>query len=263
MEETYIPHLIQNKYKIIDKIGKGSYSKVYKAIHLEKKYYVAIKFDYDAISKKLLENEIQIYLILLKYKIQNICNIKSFGIYNSYNYIVMELLPINLYEFFIENKKTRDMQHIKYIFLKTCNIIQSMHKIGIYHRDIKPENFMINNKYDVFSIDLGLSIYKGIIKKSNSLIGSPLLCSYNIHKKEYIYNEMDDIISIYYMFFYLLSDENLPWLNVCIDKKNIKNKVMYNLKKYTNFNLYYNKNELIQPFIASYYNYIKSKNINI
>ena len=91
--------LIQNKYKVLNEIGSGSYSKVYKAVHVLKDNYVAIKFDHNEISKKLIENEINIYLKLLKYGKQSIVNIKTFGIYKQYTYIIMEWLPYTFDEY--------------------------------------------------------------------------------------------------------------------------------------------------------------------
>ena len=44
--------LIENKYKIINIISSGSYSNVFKAEHVKKNVFVAIKFDYDELSKK-------------------------------------------------------------------------------------------------------------------------------------------------------------------------------------------------------------------
>lgn len=263
MNETTEPLLIQNKYKLLHKIGSGSYSSVYKAIHIEKQYHVAIKFDHDEISKLLLENEIQIYLSLLKHKINNICNIKSFGVFNSYNYIVMELLSQNLNEYFLEKHDNIDMEVAKNIFIKVCNIVQTMHAKGIYHRDIKPENFLLDKKGNVFIIDLGLSTHITNIKKSKSIIGSNLFCSFNVHKSEYVYSEDDDMISVYYMFFYLLSNGNLPWINLHMTNQNVKNTVIYNLKKYTNYQLYYENNELLAPFISSYLNYFYNKKLKI
>lgn len=255
--------LIQNKYRVLHKIGSGSYSSVYKAIHVEKQYHVAIKFDHDEISKLLLENEIQIYLELLKHKINNICNIKSFGVYNSYNYIVMELLSQNLNDYFLERNENIDIEVAKNIFVKVCNIVKTMHVKGIYHRDIKPENFLMEKKGNVFIIDLGLSTHSTNIKKSKSIIGSTLFCSFNVHKTEYIYSEYDDMISVYYMFFYLLSNGILPWMNLHLTNKDVKNNVIYNLKKYTNYQLYYENNELLTPFISSYLNYVYNKVIKI
>ena len=59
-----------NKYKLLNVINDGNYSKIYKFIHVEKNQYVAIKFDYDEISKKLIKNEIHIYLLLRKSKLK-------------------------------------------------------------------------------------------------------------------------------------------------------------------------------------------------
>ena len=88
--------LIQNKYELIEQIGSGAFSNVYKAKHHSKDNFVAIKFDHDENSKKLIQNEINVYLSLLKQNDSSFVNIKSFGIIDKRNYIVMDYISCNL-----------------------------------------------------------------------------------------------------------------------------------------------------------------------
>ena len=92
--------LIQNHYEISRKIGEGSYSNVYEAKHILKGTKVAIKFEKqdNVVAKKLIQHEIKMYLLLKKYKIENVVSIKSFGVYNGCYYIIMEYLPLSLEE---------------------------------------------------------------------------------------------------------------------------------------------------------------------
>ena len=81
---------------------------------------------------------------------------------------------------------------------KVKKVLEDLHKLNVIHRDIKPENFLIEND-TIYIIDFGLSTYYSN-RVSYSLIGNPKYCSYTCHKKEYVYEFKDDIISMIYMF---------------------------------------------------------------
>ena len=247
--------ILQNKYILLNQIGSGAYSKVYKGQHIDKKHYVAIKFDYDDTSKKLIENEICIYLKLLKYKDEHIVNIKSFGIIDKYNYIITEWVPYSFEEYIKKNMNHID---INKLFNNLFQIIETLHKRNFIHRDIKPDNFLMNQENKIYIIDLGLSTEyseKNILKNR---IGSYLFCSFNVHGENYTYQKKDDIISLFYMFFYLFTNGDLPWNHICMNYTHKKNKVFSLLKKYTNYYEYYKPYPQLSCIIKSYYHYIKN-----
>lgn len=257
--------LLQNKYEIIKLLGKGSYSHVYEGKHIFKNNKVAIKFDIkdNEISRKLLQNEINAYLHLLKHKLANIANIKSFGIISNRSYIIMDCLYMDLESYFTKEIDNIDVQTVNELMNNVFILINNMHKTGLVHRDIKPENFLFNKENRLCIIDLGLSTSVHDIRPSHKIIGTPLFCSYNIHKTTYTYSTQDDIISIYFMFLYLIS-KDLPWDRVSIHDEFIKNTTQYNLKKYSDFHHYYQQhvnNELLIPVIKSYQNYMDNNEI--
>jgi serine/threonine protein kinase len=94
--------LLSNKYIITKIITKSTYSTLYEGEHIIKKTKVAIKIESDDICKKLLENEIKLYLFLKKGSPKiNIPEIKDIGSFDNYKYIVMELLDKNLKQDFL------------------------------------------------------------------------------------------------------------------------------------------------------------------
>lgn len=253
--------LIQNKYEIIGKIGSGSYSNVYKAKNIYKPdSFCAIKFEIedDKISKALLHNEISNYLCLMKNKCQNIVNVKSFGIFNKTNYIIMSLLDIELGDYVTKLKENMTSKDVMKLFIKTYKLIQNMHYSGLVHRDIKPDNFLVKEKTgEIFIVDMGISTKIENIKESTKVIGTPLYCSYNTHLDKYTYTKHDDIISLFFVFFKLFGGK-LPWENICVKSEKVKNYIMFYLKQNSNFSMYYDE-ELLRELITTYEYYLYNK----
>jgi serine/threonine protein kinase len=248
---------LSQKYKITRLINGGSFCKLYEAIHIYKKQIVAIKCESSEIGKKVLDNEINMYIYLKKYKI-NIPNIKDIGMYENYKSIVMDLLQITLKEYFVKYNKI----NMKIVIDKVFDVIQPFHERMLVHRDIKPENFIFDDKWNIYIIDLGLSTFVSE-RRMNTFIGNKLYASYNCHLSEYIYRQNDDLISIVYMLLHLYTG-TLPWDQTPFDKTIIKPKPKslfkldfilelkfnseshseyYNLKKNTNYIEFYKKIE--------------------
>jgi len=251
--------ILSQKYKITRLLNGGTFCKLYEAIHLYKNKKVAIKCESSEIGKKILDNEINMYIYLKKYKI-NIPNIKDIGIYENYKYIVMELLNITLKDYI---KRCIDLkQHIvmETIMYKLFDVINPFHERCLVHRDIKPENFIFDSEYNLYIIDLGLSSFVSN-RVMHTFIGNKLYASYNCHKSEYVYTQKDDIISIMYMLLHLYTGI-LPWDKTSFDQtikpkeKNMfdynsffpkevfrteSHSIFYNLKKNTNYKDFYTK----------------------
>ena len=249
--------LLSHKYKITRLINGGSFCKLYEAIHIYKNQKVAIKCESSELGKKVLENEINMYMYLKKYKI-NIPNIKDIGIYENYKYIVMELLNITLKEYLTPKS---NIENMKKIIHHVFELIKPFHQRGLVHRDIKSENFIFDKKWNIYIIDLGLSTYASD-REMTTFIGNKLYASYTCHLSEYIYTKYDDLRSIVYMLLHLYTGI-LPWDNENImlnpETKYYNSRVLtkeylnyfhskehsllYNLKKNTNYEEFYKSNK--------------------
>lgn len=229
--------LIQNKYELIEQIGSGSFSNVYKARHHLKDNFVAIKFDHDENSKILIQNEINVYLSLLKKESSSFVNIKSFGVIDKRNYIIMDYISCNLEDYVKHGKETQTSLFTPtFIFEKLTQVVKKLHDCGYVHRDLKPDNILVRNN-DMCLIDLGFST-KISDKIYNNTIGSVLFSSYNTHATKYQYRKKDDIVSCFYIVCYLFGTKSLPWNNLQIENSS-GDKIMYHMKKFTDFEKYY------------------------
>ena len=185
----------------------------------------------------------------------------------------MDYLYMDLQQYFDGNRDKITMDRVNILLNNVFILLTNMHKTGIVYRDVKPENFLFNKKDELCIIDLGLSTTYNAYDKLNNLIGTPLYSSHNTHKDEYVYEKKDDIISVFFMFFHLVSNE-LPWLNLNYLKNEAKNVTMYFMKKDSIFNIYYKINEInetegliketdyiMRNLVKSYNNFIHSNKI--
>lgn len=204
-------YIINKKYEILNKIGEGSFGKIFDAKNLTNNKMVAVKIQYKNIVNAL-KHEVKIYNYL------NDCSfipqIYNYGTDEGFHYIVMELLGKTLYEISLNN-----IDMLKN-FIETLNIIEFLHNKKLIHRDIKPENFIFNKEESkLYLIDFGMTTFymdkdKFIEeKKIEKIIGTINYCSVNIHENK-LPSRRDDLESLCYTFIFCYNKQ-LPWQNIC------------------------------------------------
>ena len=216
--------ILGDNFKLIKKIGSGSFGEVYLTRDKAGKEYAA-KIE-EKSQKNRLKAEFNIYKRVLNNK--NIIGIPK--VYNyiettEYNILVMELLGKSLENIFDDSSREFTIPTILKLGIDMINIIERFHLKGFIHRDIKPNNFLFNNSkpYDtLYLMDFGLSkqfIQSGKhidIKFDRSLIGTARYASLNIHWGIEP-SRRDDLESIGYVLIYLIKGR-LPWQGLKADK---------------------------------------------
>ena len=225
-------YLINNKYKILEKISQGSFGSIYKAENIRTKENVAIKIEVINIKTNLLKNETLIYQILKD--IKGVSSIKWFGKDNNNYYMVLNLLGESLQS--LKNTHFFSLKVILQIGINIIILLMKIHDKGLIHRDIKPDNFLFGlnkERNTIYIIDFGFSKSfiinnKHIVqKKTFSLIGSNMYASINAHN--FIeQSRRDDLESLGYMLLYLFFG-SLSWQNIYINEEiiELKKKIIF------------------------------------
>jgi len=151
--------LIGDRYEIIEKIGTGGMSDVYKAKCHKLNRFVAIK----VLKQEFSENT----NFVSKFRIEaqaaaglmhpNIVNVYDVGEENGIYYIVMELVDGITLKKYIEKKARLSVKEAISIAIQVSMGIEAAHNNKIIHRDIKPQNIIISKEGKVKVTDFGIA----------------------------------------------------------------------------------------------------------
>ena len=151
--------MIGDRYEILEKIGTGGMSDVYKAKCHKLNRLVAIKvlkqeFSENANFVSKFRSEAQAAAGLSH---PNIVNIYDVGEENGIYYIVMELIEGITLKKYIEKNARLSFKEAVSIAIQVSMGIEAAHKNHIIHRDIKPQNIIISKDGKVKVTDFGIA----------------------------------------------------------------------------------------------------------
>lgn len=151
--------MIGDRYEILERIGTGGMSDVYKAKDHKLNRHVAVKVlkqefseNTNFVSKFRMEAQAAASLMH-----PNIVNVYDVGEENGIFYIVMELVEGITLKKYIEKKARLSFKEAVSIAIQACMGIEAAHKNHIIHRDIKPQNIIISKDGKVKVTDFGIA----------------------------------------------------------------------------------------------------------
>jgi serine/threonine-protein kinase ULK2 len=172
------------------KIGRGSFSKVYKGYHKDTLEKVAIKVVDMEISKHLktfMEREIEVMKTLNHPNILKLHDVLNDSDENTM-YLILEYCQKGDFYKFLNKRALKEKHALRYM-IQLANGLQHLIVNNIIHRDLKPQNILLSDDDQIKLTDFGFARYYEINTMVDTLCGSPLYMAPEIMKhKRYTIN---------------------------------------------------------------------------
>ncbi|KAL3319551.1 Casein kinase I isoform delta [Cichlidogyrus casuarinus] len=233
-------YVIDGEWKLVSRIGGGSFGELFVANGKSSKEMVAVKMELIKQNQNHLKSEYQLLKML-----DNHVGIPKIYWYGKdadkqlYNCLVMELLGPSIEELLVYCKGKFSLKTTLMVADQMLKRIKVLHDNCLIHRDIKPDNFVmgVGKKFNsVYVIDLGLSKFymnprtkqHEQFREFRSLTGTARYCSINTHSG-YEQSRRDDLESLAYVWIYLMKGQ-LPWQGLIADGKREKFQKIFKTK---------------------------------
>ena len=254
-----------NRYEIVEKVGGGGMSVVYKARCNVLNRFVAIKVlrheltsDPDFVEKFKQES-----LSAASLTHPNIVNIYDTGIEDDIYYIVMEYVKGETLKDYIKRKGSLTEQETVNITRQIAEALKQAHSNKIVHRDIKPHNILLTEEGIVKVADFGIAraSSSSTINSTSNVIGSVHYFSPEQARGGYV-DEKSDIYSLGIVMYEMITGV-VPFdadNHITVAMKQIQEKPVPPSKKISNIKISNALEEVIMKCLEKYQSY-RFKNI--
>uniref|UniRef100_A0A8C2NBK9 non-specific serine/threonine protein kinase n=1 Tax=Capra hircus TaxID=9925 RepID=A0A8C2NBK9_CAPHI len=196
--------IVGGKYKLVRKIGSGSFGDIYLAINITNGEEVAVKLESQKARHPQLLYESKLYKILQGGV--GIPHIRWYGQEKDYNVLVMDLLGPSLEDLFNFCSRRFTMKTVLMLADQMISRIEYVHTKNFIHRDIKPDNFLMGIGRHCNKVILIMENKPELFQKISYVINEHLIpcVSYKRNSTKY------DMESLGYVLMYF-NRTSLPW----------------------------------------------------
>ena len=252
-----IGKILGNRYEIVEKIGGGGMSNVYKARCNVLNRFVAIKIlrdelisDPDFVAKFKQES-----LSAASLAHPNIVNIYDTGIEGDIYYIVMEYVKGETLKKYTNKKGRLSEQETVKITRQVAEALKHAHTNNIVHRDIKPHNILMTEEGIAKVTDFGIAraATSSTINNTSNVIGSVHYFSPEQARGGYV-DEKSDIYSLGIVMYEMITGV-VPFdadNHISVAMKQIQEKPLAPSKKIKNLQISKNLEDIIMKCLEKH-----------
>ena len=150
---------VLKKYDIVQKLGKGAYGIVWKAIDRKSGQTIALKKIFDAFQNATDAQRTFREIMFLQEMTSHENIIRLLNVIKATNdkdmYLVFEYMETDLHAV-IRANILQDI-HEQFIMYQLVKALKYMHSAALLHRDVKPSNLLLNSECQVKIADFGLA----------------------------------------------------------------------------------------------------------
>lgn len=187
---AFLGMLLDDKYRLEEKVGEGGMGTVYRATHVKTENTVAVKILHPHLAAD--ENAVERFRREARSAAQvrhpNAVAVTDFGVTKGSDiaYLVMEFLEGEDLRHRIKQKRVLDLAEAFLIINETCSAVSAAHAGGIIHRDLKPDNIWLvrteKGTEHVKVLDFGIAKLKAStdavnLTQKGTIVGSPYYMS--------------------------------------------------------------------------------------
>ncbi|MBW2456772.1 MAG: serine/threonine protein kinase, partial [Deltaproteobacteria bacterium] len=137
--------VVADRYRILERIGRGGMGIVYRVEHTRIAKLLAMKLLAGELSanKEVVRRFKQEAMVVSKLSNPNTVQVFDYGVWNHLTYLVMEIVEGYDLARPLRTEGPMPFARLGKLMVQVCNSLAEAHEKGIVHRDIKPENIMI------------------------------------------------------------------------------------------------------------------------
>ena len=186
--DPMIGQVVENRYRIVEKLGQGGMGAVYKVEHLRMSKLAAMKVLHpvlnlvpEIVSRFQREAE-----TVSRLSHPNTVQVFDFGQTKSFMFLVMELIKGEDLGSVLRREGPMPFDRARLILMQVCEALTEAHEAGIVHRDLKPENLLLQRTRGgrdfIKVLDFGLAKLRdaeevNAVTARGSLVGTPFYMS--------------------------------------------------------------------------------------